>query len=96
MKCISEHAIKRFKERYNCEMPDVDYLIQNGIKQQSINRKGHIVDNKGKGIYRTIYQNQIIEYVLSKHRNGDYVICTFNTPPKNINDICFSYIESED
>lgn len=95
MNYISEHAKNRFKERYNIDLPTIDYLLINGIKQQSINRKGHIVNNKNRGIYRTTYNNQIIEYVLSKQKNDDIVICTFNTPPKNMNDKCLSYKESE-
>lgn len=89
---ISTHAKERFKERYpNLELPTVDFLINNGIKQVSINKKGHIVNNVNRGIYRAIYKNTIIEFVLSKHKNENMVICTFNSPPKNITDICYSY-----
>lgn len=93
MNYISEHAKQRFKERYNFEMPEnfIDYCLTNGIRQYSINKKGYIVNNKNKSIYRVIYDNKIIEYVLSIQRNGDNVICTFNTPPLNIDDICYSY-----
>ena len=91
MNYVSEHAKQRFKERYTIDLPPVEYLLNNGIRQISINRKGHIVNNPNKSIYRCIYNNSIIEYVLSKQRNGDKVICTFNTPPLNIDDICYSY-----
>ena len=50
MNYISNHAKERFKERYNCELPSLDYLILNGIKQTSINRKGHVVNNTNRGI----------------------------------------------
>ena len=93
MNYISEHAKQRFKERYNFELPEnfIDFCLTNGIKQYSINKKGHIVNNINRSIYRVIYNDKIIEYVLSKQRNGDNVICTFNTPPLNIDDICYSY-----
>lgn len=89
---ISEHAKERFKERYpNLDIPNVDFFIEVPIKQNAINRKGHIVKNENRGIYRKLYKNVIIEYVMSKHNKGDIVICTFNKPPKNITDICYSY-----
>lgn len=88
---ISEHALQRFKERYDIELDDDFYDIAlKGIKQTSINKKGHVVNNSNRGIYRCIYKNVIVEYVLSKQKNG-IVICTFNTPPKTISDICYSY-----
>lgn len=95
MKYISEHARNRFKERYTIDLPPVEYLLNNGIRQISINRKGHIVNNPNKSIYRCIYNNSIIEYVLSKQRNGDNVVCTFNTPPLSMDAKCLSYKESE-
>lgn len=95
MNYISEHARERFNERYNVDLPPIEYLLNNGTKQVVINRKGHIVNNKNRGIYRCVYNNQILEYVLSKQRNGDNVICTFNTPPLSMDAKCLSYKESE-
>lgn len=93
MNYISEHAKKRFKERYDFELPNnfVDYLIVNGIKQNVINKNGQVMNNKNRGIYRAIFGNHLIEYVLTNQRNGDNVISTFNTPPKTMNDTCYSY-----
>ena len=89
---ISTHAKERFKERYpNLELPTVEFLTENAIKQTSINRKGHIVKNENKCIYRKQYKNTIIEYVMSVHKSGEVVICTFNSAPQNITDICYSY-----
>ena len=89
---ISTHAKERFKERYpGLELPTVDVLLENAIKQTSINRKGHIVKNENRGIYRKEYKNTIIEYVMSEHKSGEFVICTFNNPPQNITDICYSF-----
>lgn len=95
MNYISEHARKRFSERYNVDLPPIEYLLNNRTKQVVINRKGHIANNKNRGIYRCVYNNQILEYVLSKQRNGDNVICTFNTPPLSMDAKCLSYKESE-
>ena len=92
---ISLHALERFKERYPNIYLDEDFYniaITKGIKQTAINRKGHIVKNEGKGIYRCIYKDIIIEYVLSYPKNNNPpVICTFNCPPKNMDDVCYSY-----
>lgn len=89
---ISTHAKERFKERYHgLELPTVDFLTENAIKQTSINRKGHIVKNENKCIYRKEYKNTIIEYVMSVRKSGEFVICTFNHAPENITDICYSY-----
>lgn len=92
-KYISQHAFERGKERYNFEFDNsfIDYALKNGIKQEAINRKGHIVKNENRGIYRCVYKDMIVEYVLSFHNNGDICICTFNKPPKNMDDICYSY-----
>ena len=93
MNYISEHAKKRFKERYDFDIPEkfVDYCLNNGIKQKAINRKGHVVNNENKGIYRVVFANKIIEYVLCKQKNGDNVIATFNNPPAHMYDVCYSY-----
>lgn len=89
---ISTHAKERFKERYpSLELPTVDFLTENAIKQTSINRKGHIVKNENKCIFRKEYKNTIIEYVMSARKSGEFVICTFNNPPQNITDICYAY-----
>ena len=93
MDYITEHAKKRFNERYNVDLPPIEYLLNNGIRQNVIDKKGCIVNNANRGIYRCIYNNQIFEYVLSKHKNGDRAICTFNCPPKKLDEICFSYKE---
>ena len=94
---VSEHAKERFKQRYpNIEFPNIDYLVKKGVKQNAINRKGHIVKNENKGIYRAVYNNTIIEFVKVKRRNdGKEIICTFNCPPKNFDEVCFSYRKDE-
>lgn len=93
MNYISEHAEQRFKERYDFSIPEnfIDYCLVNGIKQEYYNKTGKKVENKNRGIYRVVYNNKIVEYVLSKHRNGDNVICTFNTPPNSLTSPCYSY-----
>lgn len=92
MNIISEHAKQRFKERYGFDIPTnfIDFLINKGIKQKPITKNGEIYNNPNRGIYRVIYNNQIIEYVMTNQRNGNIVVSTFNTPPKNIDDICYS------
>lgn len=89
---ISQHAKDRFKERYDFELED-DFLnyVDKAIKQTSINRKGHIVKNDNRCIYRVIYKNRIVEFVKATYKDGSYSICTFNNPPENINDVCYSY-----
>ena len=91
MNYISTHAKRRFKERYNINIPSIEYLMEVGIKQDAINKNGKIVNNKNRGIYRTVYDNKIIEYVMSIHKNGDICVCTFNEPPKNLSDVCYTY-----
>lgn len=89
---VSEHAKERFKQRYpDIELPNIDCLVKNGVKQNAINRKGHIVKNENKGIYRAVYNDTIIEFVKAKQKNGKEVICTFNNPPENIEEVCYSY-----
>lgn len=88
---ISSHALERFKQRYQGEMPSIEYLLETGIKQVAYNLKGHIVVNPNKGIYRCTYEGQIIEYVVAKQQSGTKVVCTFNNPPKTMNDKCYSY-----
>lgn len=91
MNYISEHAIKRFKERYNMELPHVNYFVVNGHKQIAYNKNGKVINNENRGIYRTVLNGQVVEYVMSFHKNGDIVICTFNVPPENLEDPCYSY-----
>lgn len=96
---VSVHAKERFVNRYpNLKLSDnfVDYIINNSLEQTAINRKGHLVRNKNRGIFRSIYNGQNIEFVLSKQKNGKYVIVTFNTPPRNIYDVCWSYNKEEE
>ena len=89
---VSEHAKERFKQRYSdIELPNINYLVKNGVKQNAINRKGHIVKNENKGIYRTVYNNIVIEFVKAKRKDGKEIICTFNCPPKSFDEVCFSY-----
>ena len=93
---VSEHAKERFKQRYSdIELPDVDYLVKNGVKQNAINRKGHIVKNENKGIYRTVYNDTIIEFVKAKRKDGKEIIYTFNCPPKSFDEVCYSYRKEE-
>lgn len=90
---ISSHAKMQAQLRYGKQFPDdfIDFVLQNGIRQTVINRKGHLVKNKNRGIYRCVYEGQIVECVISKHRNGDIVLVTFNTPPDSIDEVCYSY-----
>ena len=93
---VSEHAKERFKQRYSdIELPNIDYLVKNGVKQNAINRKGHIVKNENKGIYRTVYNDIVIEFVKAKRKDGKEIICTFNCPPKSFDEVCFSYRKGE-
>ena len=81
---ICQHALERFKERYPNISLDEDFY--------EIALNGHIVKSPNKGIYRCIYKNNIIEYVLAYQKDNKFpIICTFNCPPKNIDDICYSY-----
>jgi len=94
---VSAHAKQRFEERYNIPWDDnfLNY-VDKAIKQTSINRKGHIVKNDNRCIYRVIYKNKIVEFVKATYKDGSYSICTFNSPPENINDICYSYRREKD
>lgn len=92
---ISEHAKERFKQRYNIEMPSIEYLFKHGIKQVAYNRKGHIIKTPNKGIYRCTYKERVLEYVVVEQSLGSKVVCTFNSPPENIDDKCFSYNREE-